>query len=96
MSQSLVEETGKTARGLFEAMRESPVTLSLVLFNIVFLAVLYLSLTQERDFREKLLDEFVTANSRSQDMIYNCALGEKKPPPTQPQPVPPEVKRGPR
>ena len=67
-----IEEAGSTARSLFESMRESPVTLSLVIFNIVFLGIMYFSLSEERDSRNKLIDIMATTNKDTAVMLYNC------------------------
>ena len=85
-----IEEAGSTARSLFESMRESPVTLSLVIFNIVFLGVFYFSQTEEREFRTKLVDYMVQTNSATAEMLYKTcgARAMPWPLPEQPEPKP--------
>ena len=94
----VLEEGGKTARSLFEVMRESPVTLALVVFNVVFLGVMYFSLSEERDSRNKLIDIMATTNDKTATMLYNCMASRLSPwppveEPPKEQPKPP-VKKG--
>ena len=89
-----IEEAGSTARSLFESMRESPVTLSLVIFNIVFLGVFYFSQNEEREFRTKLVDYMVQTNSATAEMLYKtCGARTMVPWPLpeapEPKPAPP-------
>ena len=87
----VLEEGGKTARSLFESMRESPVTLALVIFNVVFLGVMYFSLAEERDSRNRLIDYMVQTNDKTATMLYNCTASRLPPwSPLEPQPAPPE------
>lgn len=94
-----IEEGAATARSLFEVMRESPVTLALVVFNVVFLGVMYFSLSEERDSRNKLIDYMVSTNERTANMLYNCTSsrlapwpGETPPEPSKPSPPPAQKK----
>ena len=92
-----IEEGAATARSLFESMRESPVTLALVVFNIVFLGIMYFSLSEERDSRNRLADYMVATNDKSAQMLYNCTASRLPPwpgaevevPKTEPKPPPP-------
>ena len=86
----VLEESGKTARSLFEVMRESPVTLALVIFNLVFLGVMYFSLSEERDSRNRLIDYMVQTNDKTATMLYNCTASRLPPWPGEP-PEPPKV-----
>ena len=85
-----IEEGAATARSLFEVMRESPVTLALVVFNVVFLGVMYFSLSEERDSRNKLIDYMVQTNDKTATMLYNCTASRLPPWPGEP-PEPPKV-----
>ena len=86
-----IEEAGSTARSLFESMRESPVTLSLVIFNIVFLGIMYFSLSEERDSRNKLIDIMAATNDKTAMMLYNCTASRLPPwSPIEPQPAAPD------
>ena len=87
----VLEEGGKTARSLFEVMRESPVTLALVVFNVVFLGVMYFSLSEERDSRNKLIDIMAATNDKTAMMLYNCTASRLPPwSPIEPQPAAPD------
>ena len=83
-----IEEGAATARSLFEVMRESPVTLALVVFNVVFLGVMYFSLSEERDSRNKLIDYMVQTNDKSAQMLYNCTASRLPPWPGEPVETP--------
>ena len=91
-----VEEGAKTARSLIESMRESPVTLALVVFNVVFLGLMYFSLDEERRSRQQLVDYMVQTNDKTAQMLYNCTSYRVAPfpPVEQPeQPKPPTPQR---
>ena len=91
-----IEEAGSTARSLFESMRESPVTLSLVIFNIVFLGVFYFSQTEEREFRTKLVDYMVQTNNSTAEMLYKTCGARTTlpfPVPELPEPKPPTPRK---
>ena len=85
-----IEESAKTARSLFESMKESPVTLALVIFNIVFLGVMYFSLAEERDSRNRLIDYMVSTNDKTAQMLYNCTASRLPPWPATEVPEPPK------
>lgn len=61
MNPGPVEEGGETVRTLINTMKESPLTLSLVIFNILFIGLVAYGTMQERAQREKVMQ-----------MLYNC------------------------
>jgi hypothetical protein len=68
MNSGAVEEGGKVAGSLIEAMKTQPMTLALVVFNIVFIfAVLYAGNAQRA-----ILDKVITQQSETAKLLYNC------------------------
>jgi hypothetical protein len=72
MTPGPVEESGKTVRKLIDNMHDSPLTLALVLFNIIFLAIVYYSVQQNRDRQESFQTKLFDQQNKTMDMLYHC------------------------
>ena len=63
------EEVGKTARTIVDAMHDSPITLALLVINLVFVGVVAWGSYQERGYREKV-----------SEMLYHCTPDKSREP----------------
>ena len=77
MTPGPVEESGKTVRKLIDNMHDSPLTLALVLFNIIFLAIVYYSVQQNRDRWESFQNKMFEQQNKTMEMLYNCTPNKR-------------------
>jgi len=68
MNPGPIEETGKVAIGVVDALKSQPITLAMVLFNMVLLVVVYFGIKNMRDHQSKVLE----AIFEHTDRLYNC------------------------
>lgn len=83
MNSSAVEEGGKVASSLIETMKGQPITLAMVVFNIIFVFVVYFGLKSQRESHDKLISRFLEINAETARMLYQCAPTR---PPAEPHP----------
>lgn len=67
-----VEEGGETARTLISSMKDSPMTLALVVFNLIFIVVIYLGTKDNRAAIDHLMTTMLAQEAHTADMLYNC------------------------
>jgi hypothetical protein len=72
MTPGPVEEGGKTVRKLIGNLHESPLTLALVLFNLIFVLVIFLGVRDNRARQETFQNKLFEQQNRSMEMLYNC------------------------
>jgi hypothetical protein len=72
MNPGPVEEGGKVATALVEALKASPVTLALVVFNVVFMIVVYMGTRQLHATEEKMQNVMMAQITKMADQLYNC------------------------
>jgi hypothetical protein len=79
MNSGPVEEGGRTVRKLIDNLHDSPLTLALVLFNIIFLAIVYYSVQQQRDRWELFQNKLFEQQNKAMEMLYNCTPSKRTP-----------------
>jgi hypothetical protein len=84
MNADIPEEAGQTARSLVSALKESPITLASVVFNVVFLIVVFLAVRDNRAHLEEFQNRLFDQQKDTMEKLYNCT-----PNPPRPTPVPP-------
>jgi preprotein translocase subunit YajC len=77
MNPGVGEEVGKTTRGLIESMKDSPITLALVLFNLLFVVIVFFSVRDQRAHMESFQTELFKQQTKTMEMLYNCTPGAK-------------------
>lgn len=68
----LSEEGGKVATTLVESLKSSPLTLALVVFNIMFIVVIYLGTRDQRIHQEAFQNKLFEQQNKTMEMLYNC------------------------
>lgn len=68
------EEGAKIASSLIGNLKDQPVTLALILFNLIFVAAVYFSGLDVRDHQEKLMDQMLEMNNKTQGILLNCIV----------------------
>jgi hypothetical protein len=79
MNAGPVEESGDVAKSLISSLKDSPLTLALVLFNLVFLAAIYFGTQQERQSRDAMIKLMADNNLKTADMLYHCRPYSERP-----------------
>jgi hypothetical protein len=68
MNPGAVEEGGKVASTLIDAMKSQPMTLALVVFNIVFIGAVLYAGNHQRALIEKMIEQ----QGEVSKLLYNC------------------------
>lgn len=74
MNGSVPEETSKVATSLIQNLKDQPITLALVLFNMVFVAAVYFGGIDVREHQDKILGLLVEQNTKAQEMLARCIV----------------------
>jgi hypothetical protein len=72
MSPGPVEESGKVASALVDSLKTSPITLALVVFNLVFVIVVYLGARDVRTSFDKTTTTLLAQQEKMEQMLFNC------------------------
>ena len=72
MTPGITEETGQTVRTLFDTLKQSPGTLALVIFNVLFLGFVWWSTIEERKWREHVVELMVRNQVELAEKLYQC------------------------
>ena len=70
------EEIGKTTRSFFDSMREHPVTLALVLTNVLLVAFLFYSGAAQLAQRQSTTETIITWQKATDQLMANCVSQE--------------------
>ena len=66
------EEGGQTARSVVASLKESPLTLALVVFNVVFVVVVYLGTRENRLSIDRIMTTMIAQEAKTAEMLYYC------------------------
>jgi len=72
MNPGIGEEGGKVATSLISNLHDSPLTLALVVFNLLFVTVIFLSVRDQRSSTERFQEKLFEQQSKTMEMLYNC------------------------
>lgn len=78
MAPGPIEETGKVAVSLIETMKSQPLTLAVLVFNLVVIVMVYFTGKEFRANADRITSALLTQNKEMVDMIARCIV----PPPT--------------
>src|SRR5215471_16584377 len=82
-----VEEGAKVATGVVTALQSTPLVLSLVVFNSLFIAAVVWSSYENRQIQTNLMEKFMEQQNKAMEMLYRCVPPGKD---THFIPIPPE------
>ena len=68
MNPGPIEETGKVATGVIDALKSQPMVLGMLVFNFVLLLVVYFGINNMREHQAKVLERIFEHTDR----LYNC------------------------
>lgn len=72
MNPTVPEEAGMTARSLVEAFKANPGMLALVVFNLIFVIVVFYVSQQNREANTKLIGMLLEQQQETAKMLYQC------------------------
>jgi len=78
MNPGPVEEGAETVRTLIGSMKDSPITLAMVLFNMALLVLLYFNGINARASQERIYMSMMEQEKKTAEMLYNCAPVRKQ------------------
>lgn len=67
-----VEEGGKVASGVVESLKAQPMILALVLFNCLFLGVVFYGTQQARLSFERTTAHLIDQQDKMAELLYRC------------------------
>jgi hypothetical protein len=72
MNATIPEEAAVTTRTLIEAFKQNPGMLALVVFNLIFIGVVFYISQATREANNKLITMLLEQHQETAKMLYNC------------------------
>ena len=72
------EEVGKVTGTFMQIMKDQPLSLALVVMNVMLLALFYYVIQTATGVRQKEMDRIFAAQSETNKLLYNCVPGERR------------------
>ena len=72
-----VEEGAKVAGGVVQALQSTPLVLSLVVFNSLFIAAVVWSSYENRSIQTSLMEKFMEQQNKAMEMLYRCMPSDR-------------------
>ena len=57
---------------MIAALKREPATLALVIFNMVFMAAIYFSVQQQREYNLKIISHLLANSAKAEEMLFKC------------------------
>lgn len=67
-----VEEAGATARSIIDVLRSEPLSLALVVMNVLLLALFFYVIQTATSVRHAELERVFAAQEKTNQLLYNC------------------------
>jgi hypothetical protein len=75
------ENGAKVANNIVDAMRGSPVLLAILLFNLIFVVVMYLAINSNREsiygIQRTVIEQMAKNDERLHELVQNCMQGSR-------------------
>ena len=69
-----IEEAAKVATAVVEAVKNQPMTLAMILFNLLFVLLVFLGSKDFRANQLKLMSMMIELTGKSQEMLGKCII----------------------
>jgi hypothetical protein len=91
MNPGVVEETGKVAVGIIDALKSTPMSIAMILTNASLIVFLFYSQNQFYNQRQELSKLWIEETSRTMTLLSKCIVPERRGelPPLEPRPPKP-------
>ena len=73
-NMSIIQEGGKVASGVVDAMKSQPLVLALIIFNVVFLVLIYLGLNNQRNQQHDLMKMMLSNQQNVNELLAKCIV----------------------
>lgn len=70
----IVEETGKVATGVVDAMKNQPMVLALIVFNAIIIMGIYFAVTDQRKHQQEIVKLLIANADKAQDLLAKCVI----------------------
>jgi hypothetical protein len=70
----IVEETGKVATGIVDAMKNQPMVLALIVLNAIIIAGIYFAVTDQRKHQQEIVKMLINTTDKAQDLLAKCIV----------------------
>ena len=74
MNPGAIEETGKVAIGIVDALKSTPMSIAMILTNIMLLVFLFYSQTQFFNQRQELSKHFLDSEREVRNLLAKCVI----------------------
>jgi hypothetical protein len=72
MNPAPSEEAGQTARSLIDALKANPMTLALVVFNVIFIGAVYFGTRDQRASQGEIIKMLLENQQKTSEMLQQC------------------------
>jgi len=69
-----IEETGKVAIGIVDALKSTPMSIAMILTNITLLVFMFYSQIQFYNQRQELSKIWIEDNAKTRDLLSKCVV----------------------
>lgn len=69
-----IEETGKVATGVIDALKSQPMTLAIMIFNVAIFALVYFSAQNLRASQNEIVHKLIEQNAKAQELLSKCIV----------------------
>ena len=69
-----IEETGKVALGVIDALKSTPMSIAMILTNITLLVFMFYSQIQFYNQRQELSKIWIEDNAKTRDLLSKCVV----------------------
>jgi hypothetical protein len=70
----IVEETGKVATGIVDAMKNQPMVLALIVLNAIIIAGIYFAVVDGRRNQQEIFKMLISNAEKAQDLLAKCVI----------------------
>lgn len=72
MNPGIAEEVGKSTNFFMKIMKDQPLSLALVVMNVLLLMLFFYVIQTATDVRNKELERVFTAQAETNKLLFNC------------------------
>lgn len=78
MNPGVGEEVGKATNVFMQIMKDQPLSLALVIMNVLLLGIFFYVIQTATKTRHEEMDRIFLAQSETNKLLYNCVPGAKQ------------------
>ena len=77
MNPGLTEEGGKVISHTVDALKSQPVTLAMILMNVIFVAAIFWGVKGTREQMHEVMKSILEQNTQAQELLSKCIVPPK-------------------